>query len=173
MNIGSGGDLKLMESLLLFYPSCKRSVPVCIIVNLIFFSSAMQCNAHPCDTGSSRADLEADPEFSGLDFSNLTDDWNSNQGFYGTDSKTLAARAKWCRRWLRERPEQSIVVVAHGDVLRYITDGRNSTKPWGNTEVREYTFKSEDDEDAAIVPVQKVAQEGGDDPTSSSKKFTY
>jgi hypothetical protein len=40
-------------------------------------------------------------------------------------------------------------------------------------QVREYTFAAEDDEDAKMVPVRKIAQEGGDDPTSSSKKFTY
>jgi hypothetical protein len=51
--------------------------------------------------------------------------------------------------------------------------GRNSNKLWGNTEVREYTFESEDDEDAKLVPVRKVAQEGADDPTLSSKQFTY
>jgi hypothetical protein len=51
--------------------------------------------------------------------------------------------------------------------------GRNSNKLWGNTEVREYTFESEDDEDAKLVPVRKVVQEGADNPTSSSKQFTY
>jgi hypothetical protein len=39
--------------------------------------------------------------------------------------------------------------------------------------VREYTFASEDDEEAALVLVRKIAQEGADDPTSSSRKFTY
>jgi broad specificity phosphatase PhoE len=67
--------------------------------------------------------LESDPEYSGLDFSELTPEWNSKKGFYAYDVASLQARARWCRQWLRDRPEQEIVVVAHGDILRYITDG--------------------------------------------------
>jgi hypothetical protein len=45
-------------------------------------------------------------------------------------------------------------------------------KPWGNAEVREYTFAEEDDDDAVVLEVKKIAKEGADDPTSS-QKFTY
>jgi broad specificity phosphatase PhoE len=157
---------------------------------VILLPQLQECNDHPCDCGSSRADLEANPEYAGLDFSTLTDDWTSKQGFYASDVKTLQARARWNRRWLRERPEKSIVLVAHGDCLRYLTEGEsthvssyvvprlnetghNSHALWANTEVREYTFASDDDEEAALVLVRKIAQEGADDPTSSSRKFTY
>jgi hypothetical protein len=64
--------------------------------------------------------------------------------------------------------------LSHSFVRRLSREpGHNSHKLWGNTEVREYTFASEDDEDALLVPVRKVVQEGADNPTSSSKKFTY
>lgn len=75
------------------------------------------------------------------------------------------------RRWLRDRPEREIVVVAHGDILRYITDGMNSGEPWGNTEVKEYTFLN-DEKDANAVMIPFVASTGGvsfgsDKPTGS------
>jgi hypothetical protein len=131
-----------------------------------------------------REELEADPEYAGLDLSDLKPDWTSKKGFYAPDVPSLQARARWNRRWLRERPEKEIVVVAHGDCLRYITEGYNSGKPWANTgkhaahipphttqwlnpEVRVYTFASEDDDDAKVIAVGKAAQQGSDEPTSS------
>ena len=75
----------------------------------------------------------------------------------------LQARAKWNRKWLRSRPEREIVVVAHADCLRYITEGINSYKEWENTEVREYTFKVDEEDDAEdqawVVPVKRIAKE--------------
>ncbi|KAI0337582.1 phosphoglycerate mutase-like protein [Trametopsis cervina] len=136
-----------------------------------------ECNHFPCDTGSPREVLEADPEYAGLDFSELTPDWTSKQDFYATTVPALQARARWNRRWLRSRPEKDIVVVAHGDCLRYITDGHNSHALWANAEVKEYTFDKEEEDDeqgeAWLVPVQQVAKEGGEEPTSSEIRKTY
>ncbi|OSX60685.1 hypothetical protein POSPLADRAFT_1148492 [Postia placenta MAD-698-R-SB12] len=143
---------------------------------VVVLPQLQECNDLPCDTGSPREVLEADPEYAGIDFSTLTPDWTSKAGFYAATSSALKARARWNRRWLRERPERDIVLVAHGDCLRYITDGENSFKPWANVEVREYTFKVEDEEDtdgdAWLVEVKKVVQEGADLPTSSSERFS-
>ena len=120
----------------------------------------------------SREDLEANPEYSGLDFSLLTPDWTSKRGFYAPDPKSLAARARWNRKWLRERPEKDIVVVAHADCLRYITEGHNSLKYWANTEVGVYTFKCEESEDeegeAWLVPVEGEVVEIG-----AASELTY
>lgn len=83
----------------------------------------------------------------------------------------LQARARWCRNWLRSRPEREIVVVAHGDILRYMTDGFNSGAEWANAEVREYTFEKEAKDDvqgeAWLVRVREVAKKGAEEPTSS------
>jgi hypothetical protein len=74
------------------------------------------------------------------------------------------------RRWLRDRPEREIVVVAHADILRYITEGMNSGEPWGNTEVKEYTFLNDGkDADAVMIPfvATRVVSGGDNRPTGS------
>ena len=115
--------------------------------------------------------METDPEYAGLDFSELTPDWTSKQGFYTASVPALQARARWCRNWLRARPEREIVVVAHGDILRYITEGFDSGAAWANAEVREYTFEKEEAEDtqgeAWLVHMKDVVNEGRNQPTSS------
>ncbi|CCM03245.1 uncharacterized protein FIBRA_05371 [Fibroporia radiculosa] len=142
---------------------------------VVVLPQLQECNNLPCDIGSPKEVLEADPEFAGLDLGLLTPDWTSKVGFYGADVASLQARARWNRQWLRARPEREIVVVAHGDCLRYITEGENSFTPWANVEVREYTFDIEEGEDkdgdAWLVPVKKIVQEGDDEPTSSSGRF--
>lgn len=50
--------------------------------------------------------------------------------------------------------------------------GRNSLKPWANTEVRVYTFKAEDDDEASVVLVDEVVKEGKNEPTSSTMEGT-
>lgn len=83
----------------------------------------------------------------------------------------LKERARWNRRWLRERPEHHIVVVSHGDCLRYITGDVNTHEPWANTEVREYTFEVDEDEDehgeAWLKPLKTIAKMGRREATSS------
>ncbi|KAF2770673.1 hypothetical protein EJ03DRAFT_388703 [Teratosphaeria nubilosa] len=91
------------------------------IENVICLPQVQECNDLPCDTGSPREVLEADPE-----------------GFWAADPQAIANRARWVRQWLRERPEKTIVLVAHGDIPRNITAGPNgpSTYPWKNAEAR-------------------------------------
>lgn len=74
------------------------------------------------------------------------------------------------RRWLRDRPEREIVIVAHGDILAYITDEIHADGPWGNTEFREYTFLHDGDTDAIMIPVVAtgVVSVGENKPAISS-----
>ncbi|KAJ3750595.1 histidine phosphatase superfamily [Lentinula detonsa] len=88
---------------------------------IIVLSRLQEVNDIPCDTGSSRDELKQNDEFRGIDFESLEDDWNSKKGDFAPRSVAVRARARWVRRWLRDRPEQNIVVVAHGDILRQIT----------------------------------------------------
>ncbi|KAI0773660.1 phosphoglycerate mutase-like protein [Fomes fomentarius] len=132
---------------------------------IIVLPQLQEVNDLPCDTGSAREDLAADPEYAGLDFSALTPDWTSKAGVYAASDAAIRARARWLRRWLRARPEQHIAVVAHGDLLRYITTGRNTHEPWANVE-------GDDEDEAWLVPVgkpQPVVKEGEAGPTSSEQ----
>ncbi|OBZ66551.1 putative phosphatase SPAC5H10.03 [Grifola frondosa] len=166
---------RALSTTLIAYPTLRKRLeeqgkPIVILPQL------QEVNNLPCDTGFPRERLEANPEYTGLDFSHLTPDWTSKQGFYGYDVPTLQARARWNRRWLRERPEKEIVVVAHGDCLRYITEGYNSHAPWENVEVREYTFVVDEEDDvdgeAVLTRVKKVVQDSSQgQPSSSSDRF--
>ncbi|GAB1729007.1 hypothetical protein KC332_g9174 [Hortaea werneckii] len=141
------------------------------IENVICLPQAQECNAHPCDTGSPKEVLEAESEFAGFDLSGLTPDWISKKGFYAADPTSLANRAKWVRQWLRDRPEKTIVLVAHGDVLRRITSGPSgpSTYMWQNAEAKIVRFdaKSVDSDECWLDVENTVAVAGGYSPTST------
>ncbi|RYO92414.1 hypothetical protein DL766_000384 [Monosporascus sp. MC13-8B] len=141
---------------------------------LVCVPQAQECNDLPCDTGSARSALEADPEFAGIDFAGLPDDWTSKRGFWAAEAGALAARAAWVRRWLRDRPEKTIVLVAHGDFLRQITAdarraGAPSDHPWRNAEARVFEFAPEtvDTDDCFLYQRENVAAAGGYGPTST------
>ncbi|KAI7474010.1 hypothetical protein KC357_g5356 [Hortaea werneckii] len=141
------------------------------IENVICLPQAQECNAHPCDTGSPKEVLEAESEFAGFDLSGLTPDWISKKGFYAADPTSLANRAKWVRQWLRDRPEKTIVLVAHGDVLRRITSGPSgpSTYMWQNAEAKIVRFdaKSVDSDECWLDVENTIAVAGGYSPTST------
>ncbi|KAK3677073.1 hypothetical protein LTR78_003278 [Recurvomyces mirabilis] len=155
----------LQTTLLGWGPAAKRLG----ISNVICLPQAQEVNDLPCDTGVSREKLQAKPEFKGFDFSMLTPDWISKEGFWSPDAAD--ERARWVREWLRARPEQTIVLVAHGDILRRITSGPNgpSTYMWKNAEARIYRFdpKSVETEDCFLDDKEFVAAAGGYEPTST------
>ena len=133
---------------------------------------AQECNALPCDTGSPRAALEADPEFARFDLEMLIPEWTSKQGFWAPDDASLANRARWVRRFLRGRPEKTIVLVAHGDILRHITASPGQGKShymWKNAEVRVFEFDPQfvNSDEAYLFQRENVAAAGGYAPTSS------
>ncbi|KAF7978953.1 hypothetical protein HWV62_44181 [Athelia sp. TMB] len=141
------------------------------IKHVICLPQAQECNEHPCDTGSSRQDLEALDEFKDFNFELLTDDWNSKKGFYAPDAESLANRARWVRQFLRDRPEAEIVLVAHGDFLRRITCTAEgpSTYQWRNAEVRVFEFdpKTVEGPDCFLYQREIVAAAGGYAQTST------
>ncbi|KAI1134359.1 phosphoglycerate mutase-like protein [Hypoxylon sp. FL0543] len=140
--------------------------------NVVLLPQAQECNDLPCDTGSSREVLEKDPEFAVFDLAPLTPDWNSKKGFWAPSEEALYNRARWVRRFLRDRPEKNIVLVSHGDILRRITSHPAtgpSTYPWKNAEVRIFEFDPlyVDTEECFLHQRENVAAAGGYEPTST------
>jgi broad specificity phosphatase PhoE len=74
---------------------------------LIVLSQLQEVDGFPCDVGRHKEELQADPQFKGIDFSNLEIDWNGKQGDFSPAN--VKSRALWVRRWLRSRPEKEIV----------------------------------------------------------------
>ncbi|KAI1386563.1 phosphoglycerate mutase-like protein [Hypoxylon trugodes] len=139
---------------------------------VVLLPQAQECNDFPCDTGSSREVLEADPEFSVFDLEPLTADWTSKKGFWVPSEEALTERARWVRKFLRDRPEGNIVLVAHGDILRRITarPGEGPSEyPWKNAEVRIFEFDPEyvDREECYLYQKEDVAAAGGYGLTST------
>jgi broad specificity phosphatase PhoE len=138
---------------------------------VICLPEAQECNGYPCDTGSTRETLEADPEFAGFNFELLTPEWTSKKGFWATNKTTLANRARWVRQYLRDRPEKDIVLVAHGGILGLIAASPDSprTRTWWNAEVRIYEFDpaSVETEDCWLHQKENVAVAGGYGPTGA------
>lgn len=120
----------------------KQAISRLGLSNVIVLPEAQECMDVPCDTGSSKENLEQDSDFTGLNLSRLTPDWTSKKGFYAPDSISLANRARWVRQFLRERPEKEIVLVCHGDFLRELTaDAKGPSRHmWSNVEMRIYSF---------------------------------
>ncbi|KAI0152548.1 phosphoglycerate mutase-like protein [Hypoxylon sp. NC0597] len=140
--------------------------------NVVLLPQAQECSNLPCDTGSAREVLERDPEFAVFDLTPLTPDWNSKKGFWAPTDEALYNRARWVRKFLRDRPERNIVLVSHGDILRQITTHPStgpSTYPWKNAEVRIFEFDPEyvDTEDCFLYQKEDVAAAGGYEPTST------
>lgn len=138
---------------------------------VVCLPQAQECNDFPCDTGSPREVLEKLDEFNGFNLESLTPDWTSKQGFYAPDSESLGKRAQWVRQFLRGRPEHTIVLVAHGDILRRITATEHgpSTYQWKNAEVREFRFKKDtvDKDECFLEQEHDVAAAGGYEQTST------
>ncbi|KAF8314941.1 phosphoglycerate mutase-like protein [Clavulina sp. PMI_390] len=156
---------RTLQTTILGFPALRAKLEADLgpTKGIIPLSRLQEVNSFPCDTGRDRAELEQDPEFVGIDFSSLEDDWNSKRGDF--DPYNIQERAKWVRKWLRARPEKEIVVVAHGDFLRRLT-GTSVWNSWANAEVRQYTFASEDDEDAKVIQIQSEVKTGEPAPTS-------
>ncbi|KAK8864646.1 hypothetical protein IAR55_001896 [Kwoniella newhampshirensis] len=159
-----------METMLLGYPNLKERLdkagkPV------ILLDTLQEVGPYPCDTPTSPISALSSSNngiFSSLDFSTLSPTYASKKGIYAPERGS--ERARLVRKWLRDRDEGEIVVVAHGDILRYIVDGGQSSRPWGNAESKVFTFVSASDEDAKLKQVDdKVAPPDSTDEQTSSE----
>ncbi len=63
-----------------------------------------------------------------VDFSFVTEGWNSKLGRWGTNSEPIKAGAAETRRWVKGREEEVVVVVTHGGFVHFLTED------WGECE---------------------------------------
>ncbi|KAI0550351.1 histidine phosphatase superfamily [Xylaria curta] len=158
-------------------------------VQFIAHPLAQETNAHECDIGHSRAELEGqlseilvdrDPAFpvTKLDLSLVEDGWASKAGKYATDKPIVEARAAELRSWLFQRPEARIVCVTHGAFLHYLTEDWTGDDPergtgWLNCEVRVFEFTENSTESDAHLFEDKDAKADHVMPTTKCLKTMY
>lgn len=112
---------------LAFEPELERGLKILIVAD------AQETTDAPADTGSELAKLIT--EFGeALDVSLLEEGWYEKIGMNGTGEEALRKRSCRLRRFLRERPENEIVLVSHGAFSHYITEhvdpkGHQTGKP--------------------------------------------
>ncbi|KAL1411576.1 hypothetical protein Q8F55_002540 [Vanrija albida] len=162
---------RTMETTLLAFPDLKSRLEAERKQGVVLLDLAQEVSDLPCDTPTfplSELEESNDAQFrnAGLDFSTLSPDYATKQGIFDPDR--AAERARVLRQWLRDRPEREIVLVAHGDILRYMVDGYHSSRKWNNTEVREFGFASQDDGDALLVERDSVTPSPASSVMSSS-----
>ena len=118
-----------------------------------------ESSSQPSNIGRSPEVLK--PEFGNLvDLSHVKEDWNSKEGLWASDDRTLDLRARDFRLLLRARAEDEIVVVSHGNFLHHITGniddhGEQTGGFWKNAEFRTYYFDPLDHKDALMTETEE------------------
>jgi hypothetical protein len=89
---------------------------------------------NPSDTGSDVSILRDEFGSDLVEFEFLKDNWWKHEGAFATDPKAVNERARKLRKWMRDREEKEIVLVAHGFFNHYLTgevdDKGEQTTPW-------------------------------------------
>lgn len=156
-----------LETMILGYPSLLSRLESAgkppVILDIL-----QEVNRHACDTPTYppeaiKGDEELGHLFKDLDFSGLDPGYASKEGIFAPES--VKERAARVRKWLYDRPEKEIVVVAHGDILRHIADARPSSRQWDNAENKVFTFASEDPE----LPLKEVDDADEVEPKDATK----
>ncbi|KAH6864807.1 phosphoglycerate mutase [Alternaria rosae] len=118
-------------------------------VQVLALPSLQEASSLPCDTGSDFEPLQKEFENTAVDLGLVEEGWQVKTDASLT-SAALFARAERARKWLRDRPENNIVVVSHGCFLHFLTDdwkGSLSAQAtgWSNAEFRSYELSSDGD----------------------------
>lgn len=93
---------------------------------LIIDPELQERSALPCDTGSSREDLE---EAFRIDSSNLAENWHIKEGLYSPDDNAVKERAKSVRTRvaevvdnLKDKEKRQVVIVTHGVFMKFLVE---------------------------------------------------
>ena len=167
-------------------------------LQLITLPELQETSDQPCDTGSSRVELEKEFADRNVDFSRAIDGWNSKKGKWSPERSAIEARAQVVRQWLMARPEKHIVVVTHGGLLHHLTEDwigsdhvagtvyslpkalvnraeyyyQKSGTGWANTEYRSYTFDPSRTATASLIEIEesRIRRRGNEKPLSEAEQ---
>ncbi|OSS53667.1 hypothetical protein B5807_00708 [Epicoccum nigrum] len=125
---------------------------------------AQEAPAEPANTPSGIKRLQ--DEYGAIaDFSRCLElsDYDSKTGTFAPDNRSLEGRAQALRRFLRDREEEEIVVVSHGQFLHYVSrdvdeEGRQLGGDWENTEFRSYVFEPVGHVDALLRETEESVE---------------
>lgn len=106
-------------------------------VPLLILPQLQECGAYPCDIGGPLEETKARFPHEWLDWSEVekNPEWNQNKGIFEATEAKNVARARWVRKFIRERKEENVVVVSHHGLLRRIVkaphahDRKKSVRP--------------------------------------------
>lgn len=130
---------------------------------IVALPELQELSAKPCDTGSSIAELLTEFREEPLDLSLVPHDWESKDRLWSPTELRTLARMSRARTWLRERPEENIVIIGHAHCLQLLVrDGPDELENdgiqeiqlgllpvWRNCELR--TFAIEDDKTHVLL----------------------
>lgn len=134
-------------------------------MRVVAVPDAQESTADPADTGSDPAVIE---EWFGdqVDMQYVKPEWYRKEGKNATDVDTLRERAKRLRCWIRDRPEENVVLVAHGNFAHYLTgdvndDGEQTSAYWENAEIRSFKFAVDEalQDEALLVELEESREE--------------
>lgn len=167
---------------------------------IITLPELQETSDQPCDTGSSKEDLEK--EFTGkhVDFSHVIEGWNNKKAGskWSPERSMVEERARVARRWLMARPEKHLVVVTHGGLLHHLTEDwigsdhiagtmqrvpksllnraehyyQKSGTGWANTEYRSYNFDPSKTATASLIETEesRTRRRGVEKPLSDAEQ---
>jgi broad specificity phosphatase PhoE len=101
---------------------------------LILDPDLQERSALPCDTGSTRQDLEA--AFPRLDVKHLAEGWQVKEGLYAPEDEAVSERAKRVRSrvaelsdHLKNQGRKHIVIVTHGVFMKFLSGDEDIDLP--------------------------------------------
>lgn len=137
-------------------------------IKILALPLAQEATDKPANTPSSIDKLQK--EYGSIvDFHRCLDvyvDYDSKKGRWSPEDKSLKTRALELRKFLRDREEEEIVVVSHGDFLHYVSgdvdeEGNQLKGWWTNTECRSYRFFPVGHEEALLEETEESVRMRG------------